>query len=379
MRISYLEFDREEAMRRMSRRDLNKIWNQLLMMTGGDVDEALKILERIWRRHNLFDGEYTFEQFRDDLMQQGLIRRAADGDGEGEGEGDVERPIGDFKLTSRGERAIRESALDQIFGSLRSAGDGDHRTPRAGTGGDALSETRPFQPGDLSSDIDYTRSLTNSLRRSGIDEMDLHESDLEVYEKEHMASCATVLMIDISHSMILYGEDRITPARRVAIAMAELIQRKYPKDSLDVIAFGNEATRIEVKDLPYLQVGPYYTNTRAALQLAQRLLARKRQANKQIFMITDGKPSVIHENGQLYRNSFGLDPKIVNVTLQEAAACRRKRIGISTFMIAQDPVLVQFVDQLTKINKGRAYYSSLDNLGGYVFVDYIRNRRRRVR
>lgn len=379
MRFDYLEFDSDEAWRRLSRKQLMKLWNHLLLMTGGNVDDALDALERIWQRYNLFDGQYTFEQFKADLQAQQLIQRTGGQNGQGDGDSDDDIGLGtpQYTLTSRGERMIRQDALEQIFGSLKSVGTGNHPTPREGSGGDALSETRPFQPGDLSADVDYIRSITNSLRR-GLDDFDLREDDMEVFEKEHFASCATVLMIDISHSMILYGEDRITPAKKVAIAMAELIQTKYPKDSLDVLVFGDEAWQIDLKEIPYLQVGPYHTNTKAGLQLAQRILAKKRQANKQIFMITDGKPSVILDEGRIYRNSFGLDPKIVNRTLEEAANCFRKRIEISTFMIADDPVLVNFIEQLTKINKGRAYFSSLDRLGGYVFVDYIKNRRRRL-
>jgi Ca-activated chloride channel family protein len=388
MRFEYAEFDWDEAKRRMSRDSLMKLWNELLLKTSGDVNRALDALRQVWEAYDLFDGEYTFDEFVADLEKQGLISpRDEDGrrqrgqrgrGGRGDGESDEEpAPMGDYQLTKRGERALRLDALERVFSSLKSVGYGNHRTPRTGAGGDPLPETRPFVPGDLSSDVDYTRSLANSLKR-GVDDVDLQEDDLEVFEKEHFASCATVLMIDISHSMVLYGEDRITPAKQVAIALAELIRSKFPKDAIEVITFGNEAQQIDVKDIPFLEVGPFHTNTKAGLQLAQRLLAKKRHTNKQIFMITDGKPSVIFEDGMLYRNSFGLDPKIVSKTLEEASACLRKRIRISTFMIADDPILVDFVDQLTRLNKGHAFYASLDDLGGHVFADYVRNRRRRV-
>jgi uncharacterized protein with von Willebrand factor type A (vWA) domain len=207
----------------------------------------------------------------------------------------------------------------------------------------------------------------------------LAERDFEIFEREHTSACATVMMVDVSHSMILYGEDRITPAKTVALALAELIQTKYPKDSLDVILFGDDAIPVRVRDLPYLGAGPYHTNTRAGLQMAQRILLRKKHPNRQIFMITDGKPSAITENGRIYKNPYGLDPKIVSLTLEEAARCRRNRIVITTFMLTDDPSLVDFVNTLTKINRGRAYFSRADDLGGSVFVDYIRNRRRRIR
>jgi uncharacterized protein with von Willebrand factor type A (vWA) domain len=179
--------------------------------------------------------------------------------------------------------------------------------------------------------------------------------------------------------MILYGEDRITPAKKVAMALSELIMNSYEKDSLDIIAFGNEAWHIEIKDLPYLKVGPYHTNTLQGLQMARHTLQRKKFANKQIFMITDGKPSCMIENGKLYKNSFGLDRKIVNKVLDEAVKCKRDQISITTFMIARDPYLQNFVRELTEANQGRAYYSSLNELGGYIFEDYIRNRRKNVK
>jgi uncharacterized protein with von Willebrand factor type A (vWA) domain len=186
-------------------------------------------------------------------------------------------------------------------------------------------------------------------------------------------------MIDISHSMILYGEDRITPAKKVAMALSELITTKYPKDTLDIIVFGNEAWPIEIKDLPYLQVGPYHTNTVAGLDLAMDILKRRKTSNKQIFMITDGKPTCLKEGIKYYKNSFGLDKKIMNKTLDCAAKARKQNVSITTYMIARDPYLQQFVREFTKINNGRAFYSSLTGLGDFVFEDYIRNRRKRLK
>jgi uncharacterized protein with von Willebrand factor type A (vWA) domain len=221
--------------------------------------------------------------------------------------------------------------------------------------------------------------LSNSYRRSGIEDWNLTEDDFEVHDTDHQTNMATVLMIDLSHSMILYGEDRITPARKTAMAMAELIMSQYPKDSLDIVAFGNDAWQVSVKDLPYLKVGPYYTNTRAGLQRARDILHRRKNRNKQIFMITDGKPSCHIEYGRMYRNAFGLDRRIINKVLDEAVICRREGISITTFMIARDPYLQNFVREMTESNHGRAYYASLDNLGEYIFEDYIRNRRKRLR
>jgi uncharacterized protein with von Willebrand factor type A (vWA) domain len=200
-----------------------------------------------------------------------------------------------------------------------------------------------------------------------------------VRETELKTSTSTVLLIDISHSMILYGEDRITPAKKVAMALSELITTRYPKDTLDICVFGNDAWPIEIKDLPYLKVGPYHTNTVAGLELAMDILRRKKTRNKQIFMITDGKPTCLKEGGGYYKNSFGLDQKILNRTLTLAAQCRKLHIPITTFMIATDSWLQQFVREFTETNKGKAYYSGLDGLGNFVFEDYQRNRRKKVR
>ena len=202
------------------------------------------------------------------------------------------------------------------------------------------------------------------------------EEDLEIIESEFKTQTSTVLMIDISHSMILYGEDRITPAKKVAMALAELITRKYPKDTLDILVFGDDAWQIEIKDLPYLQVGPYHTNTVAGLELAMDILRRRKNSNKQIFMITDGKPTCIKQGIKYYKNAFGLDHKILSKTLNLAGQLRKLKVPVTTFMIATDPYLKAFVRDFTKANNGNAYYSSLEGLGNLVFEDFKRNRRK---
>jgi uncharacterized protein with von Willebrand factor type A (vWA) domain len=204
------------------------------------------------------------------------------------------------------------------------------------------------------------------------------ENDLEVMESEFKAQTSTVLMIDISHSMILYGEDRITPAKKVAMALAELITKKYPKDTLDILVFGDDAWQIEIKDLPYLQVGPYHTNTVAGLELAMDILRRRKNTNKQIFMITDGKPTCIKQGINYYKNAFGLDQKILNKTLNLASQLKKLKVPVTTFMIATDPYLKSFVRNFTKANNGNAYYSSLEGLGNLVFEDFKRNRRKNL-
>jgi len=341
---------------------LFSMFSYMLIQTSGDVEEALQWLKQLAEEYGLFDEEeMTLEQFIEKLKEMGYIDDANDV----------------IMLTAKGVQRIRQDALREIFTSLKKSPMGFHDTPHTGTGIDRLSETKKYKWGDQLTNIDLTSTITNALKRNGIDDFKLQEDDLEVYETEHQTSCATVLMIDISHSMILYGEDRITPAKQVAMALAELIMTRYPKDQLDVIVFGDDAKIVSVYELPFLTVGPYHTNTKEGLRLARSLLRRKKDVNKQIFMVTDGKPSAIFDDsGRLYKNSFGLDPRIVNKTLDEAVACRREKIVISTFMVATDPYLINFVEELTKANQGRAYYSSLNKLGEYVFVDYIRNRKK---
>jgi uncharacterized protein with von Willebrand factor type A (vWA) domain len=347
-------------------RGLLSLYNQLLLMTDGNVDEAFRALEELGERFGLFNPKFTLDDFKKTLKEQEAIREVN----------------GKHVLTGKGERMIRQDSLDRIFSSLAKDSAGEHRVPRTGKGGERITETRPYVFGDSVTDIDFLSSVRNSVRRQrgdwGEEGLDLSEDDLEVFETEHLSSCATVLLIDVSHSMILYGEDRITPAKQAALALAELILTRYPKDSLRVVLFGDDAWEVTIRDIPYASVGPFHTNTRAALQLAQRILAGQKHANKQIFMITDGKPSAIHEGGRLYKNAFGLDPRIVNKTLDEAVQCRRKRIAITTFMVTQDPHLVRFVERFTQLNKGHAYYSDLENLGSFLFVDYNQNRKRRV-
>ncbi len=339
---------------------------ELLVHTSGDVDEALDWLRQLDEEYKLTTDDYTIDDFINELQEKGFI----DGDG---------NLNGGFKMTAKSERTIRRRSLDQIFGRLKRGKTGNHRTPYSGKGDENTSERRQYQFGDTLDQIAMTDSLRNAQIQHGINNFTLTEDDLEVQENEYRTQNSTVLMIDISHSMILYGEDRITPAKKVAMALAELITTKYPKDTLDIIVFGNDAWQIQIKDLPYLQVGPYHTNTVAGLELAMDLLRRKKTTNRQIFMITDGKPTCLKEGKQYYKNSWGLDPKILNKTLNLAAQCRKLRIPVTTFMIASDPYLQKFVKDFTQANNGRAFYSSLDNLGEFIFEDYERNRRKRMR
>lgn len=364
MRHQYLYLDPELIRQLLAGLDLLRLFNQLILATGGDVEEAMD-----WMRYLQQEGhipeDIDLEAFFASLEEQELIGR----DGEG-----------GLQLTSGGERKVRRSAFEEIFSGLDRSGPGYHPIQSAGEGVERLPETRPYKFGDDIHLLDSARSLQNAMRRTkGEDEFSLAEDDLEVYETEHLTSCATVVAIDISHSMILYGEDRITPAKTVALALTELITTKYPKDHLDVILFGDRAEQVPLGNLPYIQAGPFHTNTREGLQLARGLLSRQKQPNKQIFLITDGKPSAITEGGRIYKNPFGLDMRIVNLTLEEADVCRRQKVVITTFMLATDPMLTQFVEKLTQINRGRAYFASPYNLGEFILADYIKNRRRRVR
>ena len=341
---------------------LLKIFMQLLLVTSGDVAEALHWLSNIDKQYNLTDESYGIGDFIEDLKKEGYITD--------------ENQEGRLEVTAKSEQSIRRSALEEIFGKLKKGKGGNHRTFYGGAGEEPRTDVRDYQFGDSLDQISVTDSLRNAQVNHGFDQFMLTENDLEVHEKDFKTQTSTVLMIDISHSMILYGEDRITPAKKVALALAELIKVKYPKDSLEIIVFGNDAWQIQVKDLPYLQVGPYHTNTVAGLELAMDLLRRRKTSNKQIFMITDGKPTCLKQGIKYYKNSFGLDSKILNKTLNLAAQCRRLNIPITTFMIASDPYLKQFVQEFTKVNNGNAYYSNLKGLGHLVFEDYRRNRRK---
>jgi uncharacterized protein with von Willebrand factor type A (vWA) domain len=339
---------------------LFNLFRNILLQTNGDVNEALNWMTTLNNRYDFTDylGDF-FER----LKKDGIIR-----------EGDQV-----YLLTPKGNQTIRKASFNEIFTNLQKKGFGNHNTSSSGRGIERLPETRPFSFGDAADQIEPTKSISNAIKRAGIEEFRLQEDDLEVFETEHRSTCATILLIDISHSMVLYGEDRITPAKNVALALTEFIMQNYDKDSIHVIAFGDDAVEIKVSDLPFLAVGPYHTNTKAALELARQILNQKKHENKQIFMITDGKPSCIWEGLKLYKNPYGLDRKIVNQTLREAALCRRHKIEITTFMVARDPYLQGFVKQLAETNKGRAYFTGLKNLGEYVFVDFIRNRKKTIR
>jgi Ca-activated chloride channel homolog len=345
---------------------LLKIFQELLIHTSGDVQEALSWLTQLDKEYNLTNKDYGIGDFIQDLMDKGYI---APKDVEGGGMG----------LTAKMEISIRQKSLEDIFGLLKKSKKGSHSTDFSGRGDEMTSDVKPYEFGDPLDQMAVTNTMKNAQINHGLDNFQLTNQDIEVQETFYQSQMSTVLMIDISHSMILYGEDRITPAKKVAMALSELITTRYPKDTLDIIVFGDDAWQIEIKDLPYLEVGPYHTNTVAGLELAMDLLRRRRNPNKQIFMITDGKPTCIKKGKNYYKNSWGLDKKILTRTLALAAQCRKLTIPITTFMIARDPYLQAFVEEFTKANNGKAFYSSLQGLGEFIFQDYKNNKRKRMK
>lgn len=358
----FQEFSEEEKKQTPFER-LLEIFLELMTHTSGDYEESFRWLEQLDQEYGLTDENYTLEDFRKDLEEKRLVKQ---------------NEQGEKLLSSKGEQLIRSKALEQIFGKLKRSGRGNHKSNYFGQGEEDSADRRPFQFGDSAEHIAFTESFKNAQINHGIDQFKMLESDLEVNEQFHSAQMSTVMMIDLSHSMILYGEDRITPAKKVAMALAELIKRKYPKDTLEVVVFGNDAWEVKLSDLPYLSVGPYHTNTVAGLELAMDLLRRRRNPNRQIFMITDGKPTCIIENGEYYQNSWGQDPKILNRTINLARQCRKLNIPITTFMIAKDPYLQQFVEEFTEANNGKAFYSDLKGLGEFIFTDYEKNKKKRL-
>jgi uncharacterized protein with von Willebrand factor type A (vWA) domain len=368
MRFQYASWDHEAERRERLLQDLLNLFRSLLNKSAGDVEQALEWLDQIAQKYNIWDDKLNLEAFKDMLKREGEV---------------AEKSPGQLALTPKGAKSLRIQALNEIFGGLSKGNPGDHRSNKNGPGVERQPEVRPYEFGDELWSISATDTLNNAVRRSladGQDDISVKEEDLAVHETDMNTSCATALCVDCSNSMVLYGEDRMTPARQVALGLVELIKTRYPKDRLHVIAFGDDAFEIPLDKVPFLNWGRWHTNTKAALELSRKLLLRSRSANKQIFLITDGKPTVLDEGGRRYKNSgYWLDPRIVNRTLEEAAMCRRKSIPITTFMVTDDPPLVEFVDELTKTNRGRAYYTALGKLGQYLLVDYIRNRKRSVR
>jgi len=284
-----------------------------------------------------------------------------------------------FNLTQKGMDFLGYRALKGLLGALGKATSGAHDTPHLSTGIEAEAASKPYEFGDTLN-LDIPATLKNAIEREGLSvPLNLEYGDLMVHQAEYRSSCATVLLLDISHSMVLYGEDRFAPAKRVALALSHLIRTQFPGDSLRVVTFGDRAKEIPLSQLAKAQVGPFHTNTAEGLEIGRRILASQKKDMRQIIMITDGKPSAMTlPDGRVYTNSGGLDPMILKRTFEEVAACRKAGILINTFMLASDPYLVQFVQKVSEIARGKAYFTTTMTLGQYIMMDFLKKKRRRV-
>jgi Ca-activated chloride channel family protein len=284
-----------------------------------------------------------------------------------------------FEITDKAIDFLGFKTLQDLLGSLGHSSFGRHDTRDLSTGVESGGISRPYEFGDVLN-LDISETLSNAIRREGAKvPLQMEYSDLMVHQCEYKSSCATVLLLDCSHSMILYGEDRFTPAKRVAMALSHLIRTQYPGDTLSLVLFHDSAEEVPLGQLARVQVGPYYTNTREGLRMAQRILLRQRKDMRQIVMITDGKPSALTlEDGRIYKNAFGLDPFVVGETLEEVNKCKRAGIMINTFMLATDYSLVQFVQKITQMCKGKAYFTTPYNLGQYLLMDYMQRKTKTI-
>jgi Ca-activated chloride channel homolog len=295
------------------------------------------------------------------------------------GQAGENQPQAKFEITDKSLDFLGFKALRDLLGSLGKSSFGRHDTRDMATGIEASGSSKQYEFGDTLN-LDITATLSNAIQRDGLDlPLNIEYSDLQVHQCEYQSSCATVVMLDCSHSMILYGEDRFTPAKKVAMALSQLIRTQYPGDSLSLVLFHDSAEEVPLSQLARVKVGPYYTNTREGLRMAQRILQRQRKDMKQIVMITDGKPSALTlEDGRIYKNAFGLDPLVVSETLEEVSKCKRAGILINTFMLASDYGLIQFVQKVTQMCRGKAYFTTPYTLGQYLLMDYMSRKTRTV-
>jgi Ca-activated chloride channel family protein len=338
---------------------------QKLMADSDVMDQFLqKTVERLLREGYLRTSEG--QPFNDPTQA---------GDGSYGPEG---RPV-KFELTEKGTDFLGYKTLKNLLGALGKSSFGRHDTRDLATGIEASGPSKPWEFGDTMN-LDVSGTLLNAVAREGLGmPLNVDYKDLLVHQAEYQSSCATVVMLDCSHSMILYGEDRFTPAKKVALALSHLIRTQYPGDSISLVVFHDSAEEVPLSQLGKLRVGPYYTNTREGLRLSQRILERQRKDLKQIVMITDGKPSALtEEGGSIYRNPFGLDPRVVALTLKEVANCRRQGVLVNTFMLARDWELVAFVRKVTEICRGKAYFTTPYTLGQFVLMDYLNRKVEKV-
>ena len=329
----------------------------LQMQMDGELEELIeKLIERMQQEDYI-----SIDQPHDPTKQSSVGGQIGDAQQQAK-----------FEITDKSLDFLGFKALRDLLGSLGKSSFGRHDTRDMATGIEASGASKQYEFGDTLN-LDITATLSSAIQREGLGlPLNLEYRDLQVHQCEYQSSCATVLMLDCSHSMILYGEDRFTPAKKVAMALSQLIRTQYPGDSLSLVLFHDSAEEVPLSQLARVRVGPYYTNTREGLRMAQRILQRQRKDMKQIVMITDGKPSALTlEDGRIYKNAFGLDPLVVSQTLEEVSKCKRAGVLINTFMLASDYGLVQFVQKVTQMCRGKAYFTTPYTLGQYLLMDYM--------
>jgi len=352
------------------------------------LDDLREVLSQALESEELFDEQVqdaidaiAAEDGLDELIQKLLERLEREnfistGQAQGghAGEGQVHFEVTDKSLDFLGYKTLRD-----LLGSLGKSNYGRHDTRYWATGIETSGASRPYEFGDTLN-LDATATLASAISREGLSlPLNIEYRDLQVHQCEYQSSCATVVMLDCSHSMILYGEDRFTPAKKVAMALSHLIRTQYPGDSLSLVLFHDSAEELPISQLARVKVGPYYTNTREGLRVAQRILKAQGKDMKQIVMITDGKPSALTlDDGRIYKNAFGLDPLVVSETLEEVARCKRSNVMINTFMLASDPGLVAFVHKVSEMCRGKAYFTTPDTLGEYLLMDYMQRKMRTI-
>jgi len=401
-RVRYTKYTGDLASE-MSLEDLLQALSDYLLDSGfqnpflhfQELDHTLDDLREALRRA-LESGDFLDEKMQealDTLAEEGkldeliekLLSRLEQENFISTGRSQANSQVGDaqqearFEVTDKSLDFLGYKTLRDLLGSLGKSSYGRHDTRHWATGIETSGASRSYEFGDTLN-LDATSTLASAIAREGLTlPLNIEYRDLQVHQCEHQSSCATVVMLDCSHSMILYGEDRFTPAKKVAMALSHLIRTQYPGDSLSLVLFHDSAEEIPISHLARVKVGPYYTNTREGLRVAQRVLKAQRKDMKQIVMITDGKPSALTmSDGRIYKNAFGLDPLVVSETLEEVARCKRSGVMINTFMLASDPGLVQFVHKVSEMCRGKAYFTTPDTLGEYLLMDYMQRKMRTI-
>jgi Ca-activated chloride channel family protein len=372
----FYEMDPERTMDQ-----LHQALLEALQQQGRIPDDLMRQMMENWEEYQKSELAQRINQLLERLAEEGYVtieqpnpgQRETQGSGQGramESPGKTKFEVNDKALDFLGFKTLKD-----LLGSLGKSSFGRHDTRELATGVESDGSSRRYEFGDTMN-LDVNATLLSAIQRNGLKiPLDLNYQDLQVRQCEYQSSCATVLMLDCSHSMILYGEDRFTPAKKVALALTHLIRTQYPGDTLHLVLFHDSAEEVPLSDLARIRVGPYHTNTREGLRLAQKILSRQRKDMRQIVMITDGKPSALTlEDGRIYKNSFGLDPLVVSETLLEVARCRRNGILINTFMLASDYSLINFVQKVTEICRGKAYFTTPYTLGQYLLMDYLQKK-----